>query len=371
MLPGKKYAPEDYILEIVWKRKWLIAVPVLVIGAPTFLYSGLFRIATGAQTSVLVIPQRVPRSFVTVDRHNGYHGTAADDQPADSEPHSPRRIAQEFNLYAARAPDDDHGGCHPADAGRHRHRHTTPRRGREGASSFTISYESASARTAMMVTERLALLFVQENLQDRELLANATNQFLEAELEDAKRRLIEHEKRLEQFRRDNAGRLPDQVQSNLQMMQNAQLQSQALAESSNRIEIGSRFSRVRSPRSSEPPLASAAASANLSPTDTSSAIPQPGTAAQQLEAGDGEPARARAAPEAAASRHRPGETYDCRARSQGRGRSEGRGRGASAAPTAAAVRPADPAAAARAAQMRAEIETIQRRLDARRQTTCA
>ena len=66
------------------------------------------------------------------------------------------------------------------------------------------------------------------------MLADSTNQFLQAQLEDARRRLIEHEKKLEEFRRRNAGRLPSQVQSNLQMIQATQSQIQANADGTNR-----------------------------------------------------------------------------------------------------------------------------------------
>ena len=63
----------------------------------------------------------------------------------------------------------------------------------------------------MRVTERLASLFVQENLEDRSLLADQTNQFLQGQLEEAKRRLLEHEKKLQDFRQRNNGQLPDQI----------------------------------------------------------------------------------------------------------------------------------------------------------------
>jgi uncharacterized protein involved in exopolysaccharide biosynthesis len=86
----------------------------------------------------------------------------------------------------------------------------------------------------MRVTERLGSLFVQENLEDRQLLADQTNQFLEAQLEEAKRRLLDHEKKLQEFRQRNNGQLPEQVQSNLSMMQSAQLQLQNNIESQNR-----------------------------------------------------------------------------------------------------------------------------------------
>ena len=53
----------------------------------------------------------------------------------------------------------------------------------------------------MRVSERLASLFIEENLRDREVLAEGTNQFLEAQLEDARRRLIENERKVEEYKR--------------------------------------------------------------------------------------------------------------------------------------------------------------------------
>ena len=63
----------------------------------------------------------------------------------------------------------------------------------EGKESFRVTYDSRDARTAQKTTERLASLFIEENLRDRENVAEDTNQFLDSQLEDAKRRLLEHE----------------------------------------------------------------------------------------------------------------------------------------------------------------------------------
>ena len=84
----------------------------------------------------------------------------------------------------------------------------------------------------MRVTERLASLFIEENLRDREVLAEDTNQFLESQLDDARRRL---DRAREETRgvspQAHSGELPTQLESNLQVMQNTQMQIQALTES--------------------------------------------------------------------------------------------------------------------------------------------
>ena len=94
--------------------------------------------------------------------------------------------------------------------------------------AFRVSFTSEDPRTAMRVTERLASLFIDESLRDREVLAEGTNQFLEAQLEDARRQLVDNEKRLENYRRSHNGQLPNQLEANMQGLHNTEMQLQAL-----------------------------------------------------------------------------------------------------------------------------------------------
>ena len=87
---------------------------------------------------------------------------------------------------------------------------------------------------AQKVTDRLTSLFIEESLKNREVLAEATNEFLDTQLEDARRRLVAQEKQLEQYRMEHAGELPSQLQSNLQAAGNLQSQVQTLVDSMNR-----------------------------------------------------------------------------------------------------------------------------------------
>jgi polysaccharide chain length determinant protein (PEP-CTERM system associated) len=104
----------------------------------------------------------------------------------------------------------------------------------EGKESFRVSYLNGQPVTAQKVTERLASIFIEENLRDRANLADNTNQFLESQLEDARQRLLAHEKKLEAYNQRYSGELPSQLQGNLQAIQNGQLQLQSLEESTNR-----------------------------------------------------------------------------------------------------------------------------------------
>ncbi len=100
--------------------------------------------------------------------------------------------------------------------------------------AFRVGFTADDPRVAMRVTERLAAFFIDENLRDRETLAENTNQFLESQLEEARRKLVENEKQLEEYRRKHDGQLPTQLDANMQGLHNTEMQLQALVDSLNR-----------------------------------------------------------------------------------------------------------------------------------------
>lgn len=275
MLPGKKYKPEDF-LWIAWTRKWFILLPTIIAAVGTYAWTKTLPDRYRSSTTILVVPQRVPESYV----RSTVTASVSERLQTISQQILSRtrleRIIEEFNLY-----ENERQTMIMEDVVQLMRTRdikldvANSRRGGNDASHFTVSFDSSNPRTAMLVAERLASMFVQENLQDREVLADSTNQFLQAQLEDARRRLIEHEAKLEDFRRRNAGRLPTQVQSNLQMMQLTQSEIEANMEAANRER--DRIIVL------EQAIADAIATAPVqAPTDGAEAAK--GSAAQQLEA---------------------------------------------------------------------------------------
>jgi len=231
VLPGKKYS-FDEMIRIFLRRWWFVLLPFavgLAAGVLTYMWlPAKYR----SETLIMVVPQRVPDNYVkptvTTD--------VADRLRSISEQILSRsrleRIIDDFGLYKdlrARGIMEDVVERMRGDIDVN----LEGRMGRE--SSFRVSYINADPKLAQKVTERLASLFIEENLRERENLADSTNQFLASQLEDAKRRLIEQEKKLEEYRRRYSGQLPSQLPSNLQTMQSAQMQLQSLNESMNRI----------------------------------------------------------------------------------------------------------------------------------------
>jgi polysaccharide chain length determinant protein (PEP-CTERM system associated) len=93
--------------------------------------------------------------------------------------------------------------------------------------TFTISYEGKEPRTVMMVTNKLASLFIEENLRVREFQAESTSEFLSKELQGMEGQLKKKEQEIRDFRERNMGQLPQQLDANLRILErlNQQLQT--------------------------------------------------------------------------------------------------------------------------------------------------
>jgi len=226
MLPGRTFTPGE-VVRILGRRSWLIVLPFAVGLSAVPVLARLVPEQYRSETMILVIPQRVPDMYVK----STVTAKVEDRLPSISNQILSRsrleRTINDFNLYAGQRAN----GIMEDIVQRMRADISVQLEGQE---SFRVSYVSSDPQMAQKVAARLASLYIEENLRDRENLAEETNLFLESQLNDAKDRLIEHEKKLEVYRRRYAGELPSQLDSNLQAIRNAQMQLMSVSESINR-----------------------------------------------------------------------------------------------------------------------------------------
>ena len=276
MIPGKKYKPED-ILAIAWRHRWLLALPLLVTGVGATLYAYSLPARWMSTALIQVVPQRVPESYVrsTItarieDRLESIRQLILSRTRLEA-------LIQEFNLY----PEQRAAGL-MQDVVDHM-RNADIRTEIVKGDVFQVSYESGNPRLAMRVTERLAGLFIEENLRDRAALALSSSRFLEGQLGQVRQRLEETEKKLAAYRRNYAGQLPDQVETNLSAVASAQMQlqniMQGLAQARDRRLLVQRqiADVMQGPGDSSAP-------APVSPNADPGSVSTSGTAADQLEA---------------------------------------------------------------------------------------
>jgi protein tyrosine kinase modulator len=252
LLRGKTYTPEEFA-RIGWRHRWTVVAPFVAVSVLTAAVSMILPVRYRSETTILVVPQRVPESYVrstvTVrieDRLQSIRQQILSRTRLE-------RIIQEFNLY-----DKERQTWIMEDVVARMRSDVTVEVVRDD--TFQVSYIGVEPRTVQRVTDRLASLVIDENLRDRELQAEGTNQFLESQLEEARRRLIEQEQKLAAYQKKFSGELPTQAGTNLQVLQNSQMQIQALTESLNR-DYDRKLSLERSieEQSTEDPVAMAVA----------------------------------------------------------------------------------------------------------------
>jgi polysaccharide chain length determinant protein (PEP-CTERM system associated) len=226
MLPGRVYSFDD-IMAMVRRRFWIIVLPMLLFGGIGMAVLDQIPNKYQSDTLILVVPQRVPESYVrsTVTTRIEDRLQSISQQLLSRT--RLERIIRDFDLYQAERQKMAMEDVVERMRGDIKVR-------MDKGDTFRVSYVATAPVVAQKVTQQLASLFIEENLRDREMLADATNAFLDTQLEDARRRLVEQEKQLEQYRVQHAGELPSQLQSNLQVSQNLQTQLQGLIDSANR-----------------------------------------------------------------------------------------------------------------------------------------
>ncbi len=210
-----------YIIDLLIKRRWILLVPFcLAMIAGIYLAITLPKIYE-ASTLILIQPQRVPENYVQ---------SLVEDEPSErintlSQQVLSRtnleNIINEFNLFASAEYQAMYMEEKVGQLRKQISVNVTSDR-RRGTDSFSISFRGKDPKTVMHVTNALASYFIDENIRQREAQAIGTSDFLDAELNNMKGRLEEVEAQLKQYRESFMGELPEQLDSNLRILDRLQ-----------------------------------------------------------------------------------------------------------------------------------------------------
>src|SRR5205823_11956584 len=103
-----------------------------------------------------------------------------------------------------------------------------------GVTAFKVAYVASTPQLAQSVTTELTSLFIEENLKAREQMAENTSQFIDTEVDSARKDLAAQAGRLREFKSHFMGELPEQQQANLQLLGQLHAQLQANSDALNR-----------------------------------------------------------------------------------------------------------------------------------------
>jgi polysaccharide chain length determinant protein (PEP-CTERM system associated) len=226
VIPGKKYTPED-VFEAAWRRKWLIAIPFVLIAIATGLYTRRMPSLYRSQALIQVIPPTVQDNYLRATVQTRLEERLSSIGHLVMNRSQLEKIVRDFNLYNQRTSPV------PIET-------LIDRMSRDitfnvaDREVLRLGYTTGEPETAFRVAERLTSLFIDSSSRDREDQANKARDFFQTELERAKASLVEQEKKLEEFRLQYAGQLPSQQEANLGVLSNTQAQLQTIQTEINR-----------------------------------------------------------------------------------------------------------------------------------------
>lgn len=227
-----------FIMSILYKRRWMVIIPFcLVMLAGIYLAVKLPKIYE-TSTLIMVEPQRVPREYVrpVVTEEIGSRISTISQQIMSRT--NLEKIIEQFNLYA----EPEKGKWYIEDKIEDLRKRITVRVSKSRSNdTFSIAFEGTDPEQITKITNTLVNYFIEENIRFRESKATSTSSFLDDELRVIRERLEKSEQQLKDYRAKNMGGLPEQLGSNLAVLERLQQQlnakQEALRDAKNRLAV--------------------------------------------------------------------------------------------------------------------------------------
>ena len=109
---------------------------------------------------------------------------------------------------------------------------------------FHVSVTFSDPRLAQQICTEITSMFMEQNVKRREQQAADTTQFLSQQLEEAKAKLDEQDRKLAEFKSRNLGILPEQEQTNLSLLAGMNTQLESITQSLSRAQQDKAFNET-------------------------------------------------------------------------------------------------------------------------------
>jgi polysaccharide chain length determinant protein (PEP-CTERM system associated) len=222
------YAIRDY-WRMLLRRKWFILVGTFAIAFATAAVVYFLPNEYKATTVILIEPQKVPNSYVnsTVTESSAERLAGLREQILSAT--RLNQVIDEMGLYKQlknkMGPEQvvqkmqKDISVEPASVSTHH--------GEKVVGAFSVSYTNSNPVVAAQVTNRLASLFIEDNIKDREQSVLGTADFLTKEVEDAQRDLKAKEDQITELKTKGAGELPESQVIHVQALNTLQTDLQS------------------------------------------------------------------------------------------------------------------------------------------------
>jgi polysaccharide chain length determinant protein (PEP-CTERM system associated) len=203
------------LVRAVWRRPGWILLPILLGLGAAYALIRVLPPTYEAGTLVMVEKQKVPADYVKATVTTSMEDRIRTIEQQVSNRENLERLIAELGLYPELRKQKS-----MADAVERVRRDMKVQK--QGDSIFSILFHYSDPVKTAQAANRVAELFIDDSLKQRETQAQGTSTFLESELEETKKRLEIQEGRIAAFKRAYMGQLPEQSETNLRTIETLQ-----------------------------------------------------------------------------------------------------------------------------------------------------
>ena len=212
----------EMIIGIVLRRRWFIIIPFCLSMIAGIYLSVKLPKEYQAETLILIEPQRVPQNYVQPIVSSDLDTRISTISQQIMSRTNLEKIIERFKLFSA--PKYEKMYMEDKVESIRKRVSVEVTRVRNDAEAFNISFIWADREKVMNIANTLATYFIDQNLKVREAQAVGTSNFLDDELNTMKLRLMGVEENLKKYRETYMGELPEQLETNLRILDNLQAQ---------------------------------------------------------------------------------------------------------------------------------------------------
>ena len=226
------YSFRDYV-RMFLRRKWFLIITVFAVALLTAVIAYFIPNSYKATTVILVEAQKVPEYYVNSTVTIGVVDRLATLRQQILSESNLRNVIDDMGLYTDLKKKEP-----PEELVKRMQKDiilelAPTGHGEKALGAFSVSYLNQNPVVAANVTNKLASLFIEENIKDREQSVEGTSDFLKKETEDAKKDLDEKEAKITALKTKNVGELPESEATQVQSLNTLQIELQGEREALN------------------------------------------------------------------------------------------------------------------------------------------
>ena len=240
MIGHRELTAQDY-WEIFRRRRWIILTPVIVCPLIALALTWVLPNRWTSKSVILIEGQSVPSNFVQPLITESLNARLATMQERVLSRAQLERLIKKYSLFKSDSAGQPMGQLVARLRKAINLAAVSPEVASGGSGGmlpgFSVSVTLNDPHTAQMACAEITSMFIDENLRQRQQTAQQTTDFLQNQLEDAKRGLNEQDAKLAAFQEKYFGMLPDETQTSLGVLGTLNTQLQAVTNQFSRVGV--------------------------------------------------------------------------------------------------------------------------------------